>query len=34
MTVRWKFEHLVTCFGLGCVTGFIVGTRLYHLFVG
>lgn len=34
MTVRWKFEHLCTAFIMGCVVGLVVGTRLYHLFVG
>lgn len=34
MTVRFKFEQVLTAFGLGCILGLVVGTHLYTLFTG
>lgn len=34
MTVRYKFEQLVTTFTVGLVVGLVIGTHLYTLFTG
>lgn len=34
MTVRWKFEHLLGAFVLGCFVGLVIGSHFYAMMTG